>query len=267
MKRTLTIAAMITLGAAAWTPLPSMAQPGYAVNLVINSAPPPPRFESVPAPRRGYVWAPGYWNWDGGRHIWLSGHWEPERTGYRYRAHEWVRENGGYRLRDSGWYRVAQARQDEIRVALPAPRYERIPRPRHGYVWQPGYWDWQGDRYDWTAGFWVAERPGYLYSQVNYAQRNGRWYIEPSRWIARGSADRDDDGIPDRYEQRRDRDGVPDRYEQGADRDRDGVPDRYERDGRNDQDRDGIPDSRDTDRDGDGVQNERDANPDNPVRR
>ena len=257
MKRTLTIAAMMTLGAAAWTPLPSMAQPGYAHDLVINSAPPPPRFENVPAPRRGYVWAPGYWNWDGGRHVWLSGHWEPERNGYQYRAHEWVRENGGYRLRDGGWYRVAQARQDEIRVALPAPRYERIPRPRHGYVWQPGYWDWQGDRYDWTAGFWVAERPGYVYSQVNCAQRNGRWYIEPSRWIARGNADRERRIGP--YRPATVTRWHPDArtaataiamasrtaMNKARDRDRDGVPDRYERDGRNDQDRDGIPDSRD----------------------
>ena len=284
MKRTLTIAAMITLGAAAWMPLPSMAQPGYAHDLVINSAPPSPRFESVPAPRRGYVWAPGYWNWDGGRHVWLSGHWEPERNGYQYRAHEWVRENGGYRLRDGGWYPVAQVRHDEIRVALPAPRYERIPRPRNGYVWQPGYWDWHGDRYEWTAGFWVAERPGYVYSQVNWVRRDGRWHMEPSRWIARGSADRDGDGIPDRYERAgdrdhdgvpdryeqgrdRDRDGIPDRYEQGRDRDGDGIPDRYERDGRSDQDRDGIPDSGDNDRDGDGMRNDRDAYPDNPNRR
>ena len=136
MKRTLTLATMITLGAAAWMPLPSMAQTGF--NLVINSAPPAPRFESVPAARRGYVWAPGYWNWDGGRHVWLAGHWEPERNGYQYRSSEWIRDGGGYRLNNGGWQPVAQVRYDEIRVAPPAPRYERIPRSRDGYVWQPG---------------------------------------------------------------------------------------------------------------------------------
>ena len=66
MKPTLALATMIALGAAAWTPLPSMAQNGF--NLVINTAPPAPRFETVPAARHGYVWAPGYWNWDGRRH-------------------------------------------------------------------------------------------------------------------------------------------------------------------------------------------------------
>ena len=53
MKRTLAVAIMITLGAAAWTPLPSMAQIG--LNLAIDSAPPAPRFETVPAARRGYA--------------------------------------------------------------------------------------------------------------------------------------------------------------------------------------------------------------------
>ena len=91
---------MITLGAAAWTPLPSMAQIG--LNLAIDSAPPAPRFETVPAARRGYAWAPGYWkwDWDGGRHIWLAGHWENARDGYQYQGGEWQRAGGGYRLRD-----------------------------------------------------------------------------------------------------------------------------------------------------------------------
>ena len=253
MKRTLTLATLITLSAAAWMPLPAMAQAGF--NVVINTAPPAPRFESVPAPRRGYVWAPGYWNWDGGHHAWLAGHWEPERNGYRYQAHEWVRDGGSYRLRDGGWQPVAQVRYDEIRVAPPAPRYERIPRSRDGYVWQPGYWDWRGNRYEWTSGIWAAERPGYVYAQPNWVQRDGRWFMEPSRWTPRGGGGRD-----------RDHDGVPDRYEHGRDRDRDGIPDRLERNGRRDQDRDGVPNRRDHDRDGDGVPNNRDARPDNPNR-
>ena len=42
------------LGAAA-LPLPSIA----AVEVYVNTAPPPPRHERVPDARRGYVWAPG----------------------------------------------------------------------------------------------------------------------------------------------------------------------------------------------------------------
>ena len=250
MKRTtLALATMIAVGAAAWMPLPSMAQTGF--NVVINSAPPAPRFESVPAPRRGYVWAPGYWDWDGGRHEWMAGHWEQERNGYQYYPGEWVRDGGRYRLHAGGWQPVAQVRYDEIRVAPPAPRYERIPRAHDGYMWQPGYWDWRRNRYEWVSGIWIAERPGYVYSQPNWVQRDGRWYFEGARWTPRGR-DSDRDGIPDRYEQHgrdRDRDGIPDRYEQRRDEDHDGVPDRYDRD-----------------RDGDGVPNDRDARPDNPRR-
>ena len=228
MKRTLTLATMITLGAAAWMPLPSMAQIG--LNLVINSAPPAPRFETVPAARHGHVWAPGYWNWDGRRHAWLAGHWENARDGYRYQGSEWQRDGDGYRLRAGSWQPVATpVRYNDIRMAPPAPRYERIPRSRDSHVWQPGFWDWRGNRYEWRSGIWVAERPGYVYSQPNWQQRDGRWFMEPSRWTPRGG--------------------------RGRDRDHDGVPDRLEHNGHRDQDRDG-----------DGVRNHRDDRPDNPRR-
>jgi hypothetical protein len=234
-RRNLAIATVIAVSAAAWIPLPSMAQTAF--NLVINSAPPAPRFESVPAPRRGYVWAPGYWNWDGGRHVWLAGHWEPDRLGYQYQPGEWIRDGGGYRLRTGGWQPVEQVRYDEIRIAPPPPRHERVPRSRDGYLWQPGYWNWRGNRYEWIPGIWIADRPGYSYSQPAWVQRDGRWFFEGSHWTPRG-----------------------------RDRDHDGIPDRYERNGRHDQDHDGVPDRRDADRDGDGVRNDRDARPDNPRR-
>lgn len=34
---------------------------GVDVSVGIGVAPPPPRYEVVPPPRAGYVWAPGYW--------------------------------------------------------------------------------------------------------------------------------------------------------------------------------------------------------------
>jgi hypothetical protein len=62
------------IGGAA-VPLSSMA----AVNVELNFAPPPPRYEVVPAPRHGFVWAPGHWAWNGHRHVWYAGHWERVR--------------------------------------------------------------------------------------------------------------------------------------------------------------------------------------------
>lgn len=263
MKRSFALATMIALGAAACLPLPSMAQTNFSV--MIGSAPPAPRFESVPPARRGYVWAPGYWNWDGGRHAWMAGHWENARDGYNYQPTEWVRDNGGYRMRQGGWVQVAERGYDVLRIAPPAPRYEHVPRPRAGYVWEPGHWEWRANRHEWISGIWLEDRPGYVYRSHSWRQRDGGWYMEPSGW-ARG--DRDRDGIPDRYERRyadRDRDGVPDRLERRYDRhdrDHDGIDDRYDRD----IDNDGVSNRRDADRDGDGVRNGYDRRPDD-VRR
>jgi hypothetical protein len=129
-----------------------------------------------------------------------------------------------------------------VGAAPPAPMVERIPAPRHGYVWAPGYWAWNGHRHAWTSGYWVAERPGYVYSAPAWYQGDGGWYMEPARWSPYGGGDR--------YEVRRgyEHDRV---YERGYDRDR------YEhgrRDGGWDRDHDGVP-------------NRYDRQPDNPWRR
>ena len=97
-------AAALSIGAA-WAP----AQAQVSVN--INIAPPAQRYEVVPTVRPGYVWAPGYWAWQGqdyrwvnGRqiaqrpgHRWIADHWEP---GNRYRAGHWEPESHRGRDRD-----------------------------------------------------------------------------------------------------------------------------------------------------------------------
>ncbi|MFC0251661.1 hypothetical protein [Massilia consociata] len=165
----------------------------------------------------------------------------------------------------------------------PAPVYERVPGPRHGYVWAPGYWEWRGHRHAWVPGHYVAARPGYVYAPPRWYQRHGGWYMEPARWTPHGR-DRNRNGVPDRFERRghdpvyaggyyRDgyyRDGYRDGYRYDGyryDRNRDGIPDRYERRGYRDSDRDGVPNRYDRDRDGDGVPNRWDERPNNPYRR
>ena len=90
------VSALVAAGlfGGATLPLPSIA----AVDVYVNTAPPPPRHERVPAARRGYVWAPGYWNWQGKRHVWVKGHWVKERRGYSYRPNEWVERDGRWQL-------------------------------------------------------------------------------------------------------------------------------------------------------------------------
>lgn len=243
MKRTLTLAAALAFGAAALMPLSASAQ--IDLNVFVDTAPPAPRYESIPAPRSGYVWAPGYWNWEGNRHVWIAGRWETARQGYDYRRPEWVRDNDRWRLNRGGWHRVGGRDVEIVRIAPPAPRYERVPRARPGYVWVPGHWSWRGNRHEWVRGDWVRARSGYVYAQPRWVQRDGGWYMDQGRWEQRGR-DRDRDGVPDRLERR--------------DGDRDGVPDAYDRD----RDNDGVRNSQDRDRDGDGVRNSRDRRPDNP---
>ncbi len=216
-------AAMLAISSAAFLPAQAMAQNQLGVSIVVGNAPPPPRFESVPPPRRGYVWAPGYWNWDGQRHVWYNGEWLRERSGNQYRRAEWIQENKHWRLNRGGWVTVAQpVAYEELRIAPPPPRREAIPRPRNGYVWAPGHWEWRARRYAWNPGVWIAERPGYMYAAPAWTQRDGRWRLEEARWSPRGpNGDRDHDGIPNRYDNHNGRDRGP-----GRDNDHDGVPNR-----------------------------------------
>jgi WXXGXW repeat (2 copies) len=44
-----------------------------------------------------------------------------------------------------------------VGVAPPAPVVEPVPSPPDpGYVWQPGYWSWNGVQYVWVPGAYVA---------------------------------------------------------------------------------------------------------------
>src|SRR4029078_5446062 len=64
----------------------------------VRFAPPPPRHEVVPADRPGYVWVPGYWDWQGHKHVWMKGHWQHTRPGYANPPPAGV-EDGGHRRR------------------------------------------------------------------------------------------------------------------------------------------------------------------------
>jgi len=104
MKRILcSAAAIVVISTAAFIPTQALAEVGYGV--VITNAPPQPRHEAVPAARRGYEWAPGYWNWTGRKHSWTKGHWERSRPGHYYQPNQWEKSNNGWRMKQGGWQR------------------------------------------------------------------------------------------------------------------------------------------------------------------
>jgi len=89
-----------------------------------------------------------------------------------------------------------------VETAPPPPRAERMPPPRHGYVWSPGHWEWRRGHHVWMPGQWFRERPGYVYHAPTWVQRDGRWVMEGGRWDRGGRRDRDGDGVPNRYDAR-----------------------------------------------------------------
>jgi WXXGXW repeat (2 copies) len=73
------------------------------VGVYLNVAPPPARYEAVPAARPGYLWSPGYWNAKNNHHVWKSGHWERERHGYQYAEPTWTQHDNKWQLDRGHW--------------------------------------------------------------------------------------------------------------------------------------------------------------------
>lgn len=97
IRRTIIVA---MLAIAAGVPVAGQAA---RLNVDIDVAPPPDRVEVVPAPRAGYVWAPGYYRWDGGHHLWVKGHWIRGREGHQWVAHHWEHRGDRWHFEEGHW--------------------------------------------------------------------------------------------------------------------------------------------------------------------
>jgi hypothetical protein len=98
--------------------LPAVAQTVYYVDV----APPAPVAETMPAPREGYVWAPGYYTLRGNEYVWVAGHWIQARPGYRYVSPRWIEDHGRWRYTDEQW--VQDEDHQYGRNAVPGNRGE-----------------------------------------------------------------------------------------------------------------------------------------------
>ena len=104
--------------------LVSVAVPASAA-IIVRIAPPAPRVELVPAPRRGYMWVPGYWDWRGKRHVWVKGAFLRERQGYRYVQPAWQERDGRWQMNRGSW-----ARADRDHDGVPNRRDKHPNDPR-----------------------------------------------------------------------------------------------------------------------------------------
>ena len=91
------LAAVLLLG--------SMAPASAAIGIDVQIAPPPLPAIVVPAPRFGFVWAPGYWQWNGYRHVWVEGRWLQARPGFHWVPERWVAHREHYRFVPGHWAR------------------------------------------------------------------------------------------------------------------------------------------------------------------
>ncbi|MET0291518.1 MAG: hypothetical protein ABW136_04075 [Steroidobacteraceae bacterium] len=97
MKLRHTAWAVLVVAAGAFSAAPASAD----VRVGIRIAPPAERVVIAPAPRAGYVWAPGYWRWTGRHHVWIDGRhlkvrrnqvWIADR--WDHRGDDWVYVRG-----------------------------------------------------------------------------------------------------------------------------------------------------------------------------
>lgn len=101
MKKVL-LAALIATSAIGTVAIP---QAAVAASVYINVGPPPMREEIVPVQRRGYMWAPGHWDYRGNRHVWINGSSVRERRGYTYQPHRWVQDGDRWHQQRGHWER------------------------------------------------------------------------------------------------------------------------------------------------------------------
>jgi len=66
-------------------------------------------------------------------------------------------------------------------VAPPAVRVERY-LPREGYVWAPGYWEWNGSSYHWVSGTYLLERRGAHWVADRWDQVGTHWQHVAGHW-------------------------------------------------------------------------------------
>lgn len=74
------------------------------VDVDVEIAPPPVVIEHAPV-RQGYIYAPGYWDWDDvhHRHVWKKGEYMAERRGEHWVQHKWSERNGRYHFNEGHW--------------------------------------------------------------------------------------------------------------------------------------------------------------------
>lgn len=93
-----------------------------------------------------------------------------------------------------------------VELAPPNARRERV-RPRAGYIWVAGHYQWRGSRYLWQPGYYQRARRGEVYVQPRWVQNGNRWQYQRGNWRNENRRDRRNERRENRRENRRDNRG------------------------------------------------------------
>jgi hypothetical protein len=68
-------------------------------------------------------------------------------------------------------------------VAPPPLRAENPGRPRDGYAWAPGHWEWSGHAYQWVPGSYIVEHGKAHWVADQWQPMDGsQWRYLPGHW-------------------------------------------------------------------------------------
>lgn len=93
------------LGAAVATGVVAPAAAQVYGGVYVQTAPPAPIYETVPAaPGPNYYWVAGYWRWNGYRYVWAHGYYATvPYSGAAWRAGHWAHNRYGWYWRPGHW--------------------------------------------------------------------------------------------------------------------------------------------------------------------
>ena len=89
------------------------------------------------------------------------------------------------------WFALAAAfvpsaawSQIVVRIGPPRVVVERpIPPPGPHYIWQPGFYRWEGARYIWVPGrYALPPRPGVVWIAPHWVSNRGNWVFIDGVW-------------------------------------------------------------------------------------
>ncbi|HWA01876.1 MAG TPA: hypothetical protein VG841_16330 [Caulobacterales bacterium] len=73
-----------------------------------------------------------------------------------------------------------------VHRAPPPLRHEIVvarPGPAHLWYWQPGFWRWRHDDFDWVPGHWVRRpNPRAVWVAPHWTHRRGEWVFVEGHW-------------------------------------------------------------------------------------